>query len=209
MTTRIFIADDHQLFGEGLKELLLKQADFEVYGPFKESEVITYSIANLRPHVLLLDINLGKTDGLELGKELKAAYPDVKIIILTMYENEKMLARSKEYGMDGYLLKDCETQVLLGGIREVLAGGQYFITFKSSPVKSLTDNDRFLVDYHLSERELEVMEQVKLGLSNQQIADNLSLSYHTVKTHRKNIYLKLGVSNVAELIEFTAKFPSR
>ena len=208
MKTKILIADDHQLFGEGLKELLIKQADFEVLGPVKEKEEIIHAVIQQKPHVLLLDINLGKTDGLELGRDLRAHHSLLKIIMLTMYDNEKLLKLSKVYGMDGYLLKDCETAVLLGGIRQVIQGGTCFSNFYPGNHANDPAKDEFLAHYQLSERELEVMNQIKLGLTNPEIADILSLSYHTVKTHRKNIYLKLKVSNVAELIEVTAKFPS-
>lgn len=201
MKYKILIADDHKLFGEGLKELLRKQGDFMPYGPEKEKYAIEEAISEINPKVLLLDINLGKFDGLELGKDLKIAFPYLKIIMLTMYENEKMLRLSKHYGMDGYLLKDCETSVLLTGIRTVIAGGSYFVEFKDeSKNETGLASDSFLGQYQLSERETEIIQQIIKGLNNQEIAELLNLSFHTVKTHRKNIYLKLDVSNVAELI---------
>lgn len=206
MKYKILIADDHKLFGEGLKELLRKQGDFMPFGPEKERYAIEEAISEINPKILLLDINLGKLDGLELGKDLKVAFPYLKIVMLTMYENEKMLNLSKLYGMDGYLLKDCETSVLLAGIRSVLAGGTCFVEFdKEMESIQYKPSDQFLVQYQLSEREIEIIHYLKKGISNQEIADIIHLSYHTVKTHRKNIYLKLGVGNVAELIKLMDK----
>lgn len=203
MKYKILIADDHKLFGEGLKELLRKQGDFVPYGPEKEKYAIEEAISEIVPDVLLLDINLGKVDGIELGRDLKLAFPYLKIVMLTMYENEKMLRLSKQYGMDGYLLKDCETEILLSGIRKVIGGDTYFMEFSLEPKEELVNpSDSFLAQYQLSEREVEIIEYLKKGLNNPEIAEQLSLSFHTVKTHRKNIYLKLGVSNVPELIEF-------
>jgi DNA-binding NarL/FixJ family response regulator len=202
MKYKILIADDHKLFGEGLKELLRKQGDFMPFGPEKEKFEIEEAISEINPKVLLLDINLGKIDGLELGKDLKVAFPYLKIIMLTMYENEKMLKLSKQYGMDGYLLKDCETSVLLSGIRTVIDGGTYFVEIKAEPKNGIKiASDSFLAQYQLSEREGEIIEHLIKGLNNQEVAELLNLSYHTVKTHRKNIYLKLDVSNVPELIK--------
>lgn len=203
MKYKILIVDDHILFGEGLKELLRKQNDFQLFGPEKERHVIEQAISEIEPEVLLLDINLGKLDGLELGKDLKIRYPNLKILMLTMYDEEKLLRLSKQYGMDGYLLKGCETEVLLSGIRTVIGGGTYFVDFvveNDSKVKRKSDS--FLAHYQLSEREIEIIELLKQGFNNPEIAKELSLSFHTVKTHRKNIYLKLGVRNVTELIEF-------
>ncbi|SOE19662.1 DNA-binding response regulator, NarL/FixJ family, contains REC and HTH domains [Spirosomataceae bacterium TFI 002] len=201
MKNKILIADDHKLFGEGLKELLRKQGDYMPFGPEKEKYAIEEAISEINPKVLLLDINLGKLDGLELGKDLKVAFPYLKIIMLTMYENEKMLKLSKLYGMDGYLLKDCETKVLLNGIKTVIDGGSYFVEFEAEPKYEMsTALDSFLAQYQLSDREVEIIDHLVKGLNNQEIAEILNLSYHTVKTHRKNIYLKLDVSNVPELI---------
>lgn len=200
MKYKILIADDHKLFGEGLKELLRKQGDFVPYGPEKDRYAIEEAISEIRPKVLLLDINLGKIDGLELGKDLKVAFPFLKIIMLTMYENEKMLKLSKLYGMDGYLLKDCETNVLLTGIRKVIDGESYFSEFANTRnVKQTIFSKRFLTQYQLSEMELEVISFLKNGMSDESIAERLLLTLHTVKTHRKNIFLKLGVNNLEDL----------
>lgn len=200
MKYKILIADDHKLFGEGLKELLRKQGDFVPYGPEKDRYAIEEAISEIRPKVLLLDINLGKIDGLELGKDLKVAFPFLKIIMLTMYENEKMLKLSKLYGMDGYLLKDCETNVLLTGIRKVIDGESYFSEFANTRnVKQTIFSKRFLTQYQLSEMELEVISFLKNGISDESIAERLLLTLHTVKTHRKNVFLKLGVNNLEDL----------
>lgn len=206
MKKRILIADDHLLFGEGLKELLAKQPAFEVKGPVKEREEIIQAVILFKPHVLLLDINLGKTNGIDLGRDLKKSHPGVKIIMLTMYEEEKFLKQSKQYQMDGYLLKDCETSVLLSGIQKVLDGNTCFTEFEETAENLAIGKDDFMALYQLSSRELEVIHQLKHGFNNQEIAESLNLSFHTVKTHRKNIYMKLKVSNVAELIEVMNKF---
>ncbi|WP_341226190.1 response regulator transcription factor [uncultured Arcticibacterium sp.] len=207
MSPKILIADDHQLFGNGLKELLQKDSLYEVHGPIMHEDEIKHTISDLRPHVLLLDINLNGINGIQLGKVLKSNFPDLKIIIITMYENLTFLAQSKEAELNGYLLKDCETSELLNGIREVLNGGTCFVEMENDFFESETFKDSFLEKYNITEREMEIMNHLKNGRTNEEIAKRLFLSFHTVKTHRKNIYNKLGVSNVAELIDFASQNP--
>lgn len=207
MSPKILIADDHQLFGNGLKELLQKGNLYEVHGPIKHEDEIKHAISELRPAVLLLDINLNGINGIQLGKVLKGDFPDLKIIIITMYENLTFLAQSKEAELNGYLLKDCETSELLNGIKEVLNGGTCFVEMENDFFESETFKDSFLEKYNITEREMEIMNHLKNGRTNEEIAKRLFLSFHTVKTHRKNIYNKLGVSNVAELIDFASQNP--
>ncbi|MGR3810636.1 response regulator [Jiulongibacter sp. NS-SX5] len=209
MTYKILIVDDHQLFGEGLKELLQKRGTFKVYGPLKNKEEIIRTVFQIEPDVVLLDINLGKLDGLDLGKHLKEIAPELKVIMLTMYEYSRLLSLSKQFNMDGYLLKDCESDVLFFAIGEVLSGGKHFMHVSISEENSKGFKDSFLMKYQLSERETGIIDFLIQGYTNRDIANSLSLSYHTVKTHRKNIYLKLGVSNVPELIELLEKVKNR
>jgi DNA-binding NarL/FixJ family response regulator len=197
--SRIIIIDDHQLFGLGLKELLLKQENYEVFGPFRNIHEINSAIQTYDPMLLLLDINLNGINGLELGKKLKVDYPNLKIIMLTMYEHVVFLKQSKDFGLDGYLLKDSEPRVLIGGINTVLNGGNCFLEIAEAPNDEM--KDAFADKHKLSEREIEISCEICKGLNNNEIAEKLCLSYHTIKTHRKNIYSKLKISHVTELIE--------
>jgi DNA-binding NarL/FixJ family response regulator len=207
MKNKILIADDHQLFGNGLKELLQKSGNFEVFGPIKEEEEIKQALLIIRPSILLLDINLGGINGIELGTVLKKDFPDLGIIMLTMYENARFLSQSIKANLDGYLLKDCETKELVAGIDKVLKGEKCFIKIASEPDENKQFKDNFLTKYNITERELEIINHLKNGETNEEIAKKLTLSFHTVKTHRKNIYLKLSVSNLAGLIDFLNQLP--
>ncbi|WP_255075951.1 response regulator transcription factor [Lacihabitans sp. CCS-44] len=196
---KILIVDDHLLFGLGLKELLLKERDYEILGPLKEINEIISTIQSNSPDLILLDINLNGINGIELGKRLKLEFNKIKVIILTMYEHSVFLRQAKEAEMDGYLLKDCDSNFLISGIQTVFNGGNCFLKLineKSVPVASGFGDKHFL-----SDRELEIAYEICKGLNNNEIAEKLHLSYHTIKTHRKNIYTKLGISNVLELIE--------
>lgn len=197
--TKILIIDDHILFGLGLKELLTKQTNFKVFGPTKDLNEINASIQANAIQLLLLDINLNGTNGIVLGKKLKADFPKLKIIILTMYEHVVFLKQAKDIGLDGYLLKDCDPEILINGIEVVINGGHCFMKIENTQ-PTLT-KDAFGDKYKLSEREIEVAKEICVGLNNNEIAEKLILSYHTIKTHRKNIYTKLNISNVTELIQ--------
>ncbi|MBK9225335.1 MAG: response regulator transcription factor [Flavobacterium sp.] len=135
----------------------------------------------------MLDINRSGVNGLDLGKKIKMDYPNLKIIILTMYEHAVFLKQSKEYGMDGYLLKDSEPLVLISGINNVLKGEKAFLIIEGDTVNNIKDD--FAAKNKLSEREIEICHQICKGLNNHEIAEKFFLSYHTVKP-QKNIYQK-------------------
>lgn len=194
---KILIVDDHQLFGLGLKELLLKQTDYQIIGPLKELNEINSTIQTQSPQLILLDINLAGINGIDLGKKLKVDFLHLKIIMLTMYEHAAFLQNAKDVDMDGYLLKDCDFNELLQGINAVLEGGTCFMKIKGEQFPIL--KDAFGDKLKLSEREIEISKEICNGLNNNEIAEKLRLSFHTIKTHRKNIYTKLGISHVTEL----------
>ena len=194
---KIIIVDDHQLFGLGLKELLLKQTEYQIIGPLKELNEINSTIQTQSPQLILLDINLAGINGIDLGKKLKVDFLHLKIIMLTMYEHAAFLQNAKDVGMDGYLLKDCDFNELLQGINAVLEGGTCFMKIKGEQFPIL--KDAFGDKLKLSEREIEISKEICNGLNNNEIAEKLRLSFHTIKTHRKNIYTKLGISHVTEL----------
>ena len=196
---KILIVDDHLLFGLGLKELLLKQTNYQILGPLKELNEIYSTIQAQSPQLILLDINLNGVNGIDLGKKLKADFPRLKMIMLTMYEHSVFLKNAKDAGMDGYLLKDCDTKVFLKGISDVLQGGTCFMEIRNEQIFVLKDT--FGDKLKLSDREIEIATEICNGLNNNEIAEKLCLSFHTIKTHRKNIYTKLRISHVTELIE--------
>ncbi|WP_138485298.1 response regulator [Dyadobacter bucti] len=205
--TRILLVDDHHIFNEGLKRLINEQPDYIVCGQVYQSKDIFQAIEQLRPHLILLDINLKGINGIDIGKRIIKDYPQIKVIVLTMYNQAKLLEESRKIGLHGYLLKDSTTSKLLAGVEAVLKGEFYFdnAVAGSSP----TDQDQFIDTFaqklNLTFREIEIIRLIKNGYTNEQIADQLHLSFFTIKTHRKNIHFKLGLSKVTELIDFAIK----
>jgi DNA-binding NarL/FixJ family response regulator len=198
---KLLLIDDHQLFNDGLKSLLSTEPNIEVLGQVFEAKNILYEVQRLSPNLLFLDINLPDGNGIEMSKIILKNFPQTKIILLTMYADYQMLKEAKKAGVHGYILKNTSKQELLNGIEVVLGGANYFDE-KINKEPESNNNDDISKKYSLTEREIEIVRFVREGLDSYQIADNMNLSYHTVKTHRRNIHFKIGTSTTPELIKF-------
>lgn len=198
---RLLLVDDHRIFNDGLKSLLDAEPDLTVCGQLFTANDVLPAIQRLTPDLLLLDINLQGTNGLELGYKLLVNYPPLRILLLTMYNQPKLLEEAKRLGMHGYLLKESSSYTVLSGIRTVLAGGLFFHAGESVYAETSFGDD-FARRLKLTFREVEIIQLIRKGLSSEEIAQFLHLSAETVKKHRKNIYFKLNITKVTELIEF-------
>lgn len=202
--SRILLIDDHRIFNDGLKRLLDEQPDLTVCGQVFQAREALATVQRTRPHLILLDINLQNSNGIDLGKSIISGYPSVRILLLTMYNQPKLLEEARRVGLHGYLLKDADTNELLQGIRTVLAGNTYFDLNVANPAPAPDDpfGDSFAQRLNLTFREVEIISLIREGLSNEQIAERIHLSIETVKTHRKNIHFKLGISKATDLVRF-------
>lgn len=203
---RLLLIDDHRLFNDGLKSLLDAQPDLTVCGQVFTAADALSAVHRFHPQLVLLDINLQGTNGIDLGIQLIRQFTGLRVILLTMYNQPKLLEEARRAGLQGYLLKEATTDQLLTGIRTVLSGGTFFKLDdpESSPMNDLF-NDDFARRLNLTFREVEIIRLICQGLSSEQIAEQLNLSIETIKTHRKNIYFKLNINKVADLIQFTIK----
>lgn len=197
---RILLVDDHLLFRKGLIRLLDAQPDFDVVGEAQDGLEAIEKTRQLRPEVVLMDIRMPNCDGLEATRRIKAQMPDVKVVMLTVSDNEQDLARAVQYGADGYLLKDLQPEELFEQLRRVGQGeaplsrgmtGKLFnqLSRRSRPVAESKASGV------LSERECEVLTLVVEGFTNHQIGDELGIARNTVKNHLRSIYAKLSVNN--------------
>ncbi|ACT96732.1 response regulator [Dyadobacter fermentans] len=200
---KILLVDDHRIFNDGLKRLIDEEPSLTVCGQVYDPKDIFTAIEKCKPDLLLLDINLLGQNGIDLGRKVLAQNQGIRVIVLTMYDQLKLLDEARRAGMHGYLLKDSTTAVLLKGINTVLSGGTYFESLTKKVNGGAGDfGDTFTQKLNLTFREIEIIGFIKKGYTNEQISAALNLSFFTVKTHRKNIHFKLGINNVAELIEF-------
>lgn len=200
---RIVLADDHPLFREGLVGLINSQPDMEVAGQASDGlEVLTLA-RDLHPDLVIMDIKMPMCDGLEATRLLRGTTPALRILILTIHDEDEKLFEAIKAGASGYLLKNTNSADFLAGVRNVLAGEAALpsrlaarlldefsrLTNRAVPLPS-TESD---VD--LTAREREVLNCIATGATDREIATQLSLSLHTVKTHVRNILNKLHAVN--------------
>ncbi len=159
------------------------------------------------PDLLLLDINLPGKNGLEIAKELKQNFPGLKIIFLTMYNEQKFIQEAMQLNVNGYLLKDSTSTEFIDGIKTVLRNPSSFFKDPKLPKVdyNLHHEDYFVKRFLLSSREIQIIRLIREGKRSSEIAEELFLSHETVKSHRKNIHYKLGIRKAAELIQFASK----
>lgn len=199
--TKILIADDHRLFNDGLKytfDGLYTIVSQVFHGRDVLPEVLKHS-----PHLVFLDINLPGMNGLELGKILKKDFPEIKLLYLSMYNESSFIRSAKELGANGYLLKDSSGDEIVDAVKKILEGGSVFCEIRES---NLHHEDYFVKNFSLSKREVEVISLIRQGCSSEEIAKKMHLSYETIKSHRKNIFYKLNISKVSELVRFAIQF---
>jgi DNA-binding NarL/FixJ family response regulator len=198
---KLLLIDDHQLFNDGLKSLLSSETDIEIVGQVFEAKNVLFEIQKTAPDLLFLDINLPDQNGIELAKEIQKAFPQVKIIFLTMYADSQIYKEAIKIGVDGYILKNSSKSELLAGIQAVMGNKNYFDS-KINGINEPEKKDDLSKKFALTAREIEIIKLIKEGFDSYQIADKVNLSYLTIKTHRRNIHFKLGTTSTPELIKF-------
>lgn len=202
---RIALADDHRLFREGLATVLSSQAHFNVVIEAAGGEELLGKMEKMVPDVLLLDLKMPGMDGIEVAKRVKADYPKVRIIILTMHHQEDFVLHMLNLGVNAYLFKNASSQEVFKAIEQTYERDYYFDEHISRiMLKGLKKRQRHEPKLdgttHLSPREVEVLQLICQELTTAQIADKLFLSHRTVETHRKNLLEKLGAKNTAGLV---------
>jgi len=207
---RLLIAEDHALFGQGLRRVLSLEADFEVVAEVKDGEAAIGSALELRPDVILMDINMPKINGLQATQQIKALWDEARVIILTAYDDEEQMFFAMRYGAAAYFSKDVAPDQLIEAIRTVcqgkyVVGGrvldeakliEWLLAWYNQHATYTSDGEETLMP--LSPREMEVLAYIVQGASNKVIAANLGISQQTVKNHMTSIFRKLGVSDRTE-----------
>jgi DNA-binding NarL/FixJ family response regulator len=188
----IMIVDDHKLFSDGLAALLEKEQEIQVSKQIYDSRNALLEISHQIPDVVLIDFNMPYINGLELSKRLLLEYPNLKILILSMYDEERFIKDFQEVGTKGYLIKTASVEEVKKTIVAIHEGESVFDIFDNNK-RSLHKEDLFIKKLLLSPREEDVIRLIIKGLNTRQIAEDLKISYYTAETHKKNIYTKLGI----------------
>lgn len=208
--TGILLVDDHAVLRGGLKALLNCQPDMEVIGEAGDGREAIVQVRQTSPDIVLMDIGMPGINGLDATRLVKQANPEVKVLILSMYDDESYLRQVLQAGASGYVLKNAADVELLSAIRAVQRGEIYIYP---SLTKALIDdlmgketggrgNERNDIAENLSPREEEVLRLVARGYTNQQIADQLVLSVKTVETYKARIMEKLKIKGRAQLVRY-------
>ena len=200
----VMIIEDHLVVREGLAILIEQKGDMAVCASVGTAEEAMAALARVRPDVVVLDLALGRTTGLDLIAPILARHPGMKILVLSMYHERLYAERVLRMGASGYIMKSEGHAKLVEGIREVMAGHTYVsATMRDQVWHSLLTRGRegHLPSNALTDRELEVFHLLGRGLTTKQIADSLQISAKTIQTYRNHIKEKLHIQSAAELIQ--------
>lgn len=201
-TIRIVIADDHPVVREGIEAMLKREPDFKVVGEASNGLEAIKKVRELSPDVVLMDLRMPELDGVEAITRIKAENQDVKFIILTTYSDDEYIFQGIAAGARAYLLKDAPREELFKAIRAVSKGESLIQPVVASRVldRLAELSKKTLASETLSEREIEVLRLMAKGVSNKDIADQLSITQSTVKTHITSIFQKLNVTTRTEAV---------
>jgi DNA-binding NarL/FixJ family response regulator len=209
MKTKVLIADDHEVVRDGLKNILHSSGTMMVIGEANDGNEAIGLYDKLRPDIVIMDISMPNMNGIEATKKITDRFPDAKILILTMHDNQEYLNQVIRCGAHGFVLKNTDKDELLDAVKTVADGDKFFSKDISKMmienyIRAAQENERPSANKEipLTKREIEILKQIAEGHSNQEIANLLFISYNTVDTHRKNIMHKLSIKNTAGLVRY-------
>lgn len=208
------LIDDHKLFREGVKRILSYEPAFEVVAEADDGREANDLIDEYNPDIVLMDINMPEMNGIEATKELLAKKPNIKVIILSIHDDESYVTHALQTGAQGYLLKEMDTESLMDAIRVVYEGGSYLhpkVTHNLvQEYRKLTENKDSTIGVNeieyrkplhlLTKRECQVLQLLSEGQSNRQISKSLVISEKTVKNHVSNILQKMNVNDRTQAV---------
>ena len=200
----ILLADDHQMFIDGMKFYLEKYDHIQIVGEANDGEAVLDFLAVNPVDVVVLDIEMPGMDGIETTKYIKKKYPKTNVLILSMYEKKEFIIKLMRYGASGYILKNKSKEELLTAINNVAAGRAHYgleIMNQAIAVSSIDEEE----EVQLTEREIEVLQKIAEGYSSKEAADLLNISETTVSTHRRNMMAKLEIPNATHLVRYAIK----
>jgi DNA-binding NarL/FixJ family response regulator len=205
------IADDHQLFREGLVNLLSDTNDIEIVGQACDGKEAIEMAEKLTPEIVIMDIGMPIYNGIEAASILKKKFPEMKIIALSMHSEKHYVKEMLEAGASGYLFKNCTYQQLIEGIHTVFAGKKYLSDTITEVLihdylNKTEDTKPSLPNLPLSPRETEILKLFASGKSTKEIANQLFVSIKTVGTHKQHILEKLELKSTTDLVKYAIKY---
>ncbi len=204
----VLLAEDHEIVREGLRKLLEAQGGFDVVGEAATGREAVTLTAKLRPTVVVMDIAMPQLNGLEATRQIRRAFPEIKVLILSAHSDEAYIEQVAALGAAGYLIKQTSAHVLAEAIQAVHEGASFFCPLLGKPMPSRNSESRARSESlksernRLSSREVEVLQLVAEGLANKQVATELGISIKTVEKHRQRVMEKLKIHDTAGLTRY-------
>ena len=202
--SKIVLADDHQFLLEGILSILKEEPDLEIAATVNNGIDLMEAVAQHKPQLAILDLNMPGYDGLKCLQKIKANFSETKVLVLTNYMQPELVEEVRKMKAEGYLIKNSSAAALKEAVQTILSGGTSYPA--ADELKSTPDDsyffDEFLKKYQLTKREVQIIRMVCQEKSTKQIATELYLSELTINTHRRNIFRKLELNNVAGLMNF-------
>jgi DNA-binding NarL/FixJ family response regulator len=207
---RILIVDDHPLICKGLTQMINNEKDIMVCGDANDINSAMKKIADQSPHLVIVDISLKSSSGIDLIKAIKTRYPELLSLVYSMHDESVFAERVLKAGAKGYVMKDQPAEILLNAIRKVLTGNVYFsdtiITKLLGRYNNIGGGDIELPINSLTNRELEIFQLIGQELKSKQIADKLNISIKTVEAHREHLRRKLNIHNSTDLNKYAKEW---
>lgn len=198
----LFLIDDHNLFSQGVASLVAGENQIDWLGYTPDPDLGKEIVARLHPNIVLLDYFIPGKNGIELGKEILKLSPATKLVLLTMEKTFLVVEKAKIAGFFGFIPKDTERESMINTLMEVSKGMKVFPDVNQNKIE---DNSTMVKLNQLSKREKEIALLVVQGYSSMEISEKLFLSLFTIHTHRRNLFQKLGLKNVAQLSDLFNK----
>lgn len=208
MTINILIVDDHSVFRSGIIKVLEAEDNITIIGEANDGASALELVSEIKPDIVMMDIEMPGTNGIDTAKKIKSQFPSTKIVLLSMHLNPNFVFDALKAGIEGYVTKMSDIEEVITAINKISGGGEYYSKDVSlSAMKNyneyhLTNKPSHASETILTKREKEIIKNIVDGLSYKEIAKKLEISQYTVINHRQNIIQKLGFKNNAELIKF-------
>jgi two-component system response regulator NreC len=205
MMTKVLIADDHAIVRTGLRSLLSSEPSLDLVAEATGGYETIHLVMEYHPDILVLDLSMPDLDGIEVTKQLIPLYPDLKVLILTLHEDDALLREAIKSGASGYILKRAAESELISAIQIVMRGDMYV---DPSMLRNLFEEEPKSVPTGvesaepLTPREIEVLKLIVQGYTNRQVGEELNISVRTVEGHRANLFGKLGLRTRVDLVRF-------
>jgi len=199
---KVLIADDHQLFRDGIKYILSESERFTTIGEASNGKELLEKMERVSPDIILLDINMPIMNGIDAAREILKSNPNQAILVLSMYDSEEYYNAFIDMGVRGFLLKDSSNHELLTAMEKIIKGDSYFSQELLMKIIKNKDEGK---DLHLTPRELDVLHLICKGFSNFEISEKLFISQRTVERHRANLLEKTESSNSIKLVLYAIR----